>query len=135
MSNRNLLTEEGQVMFDNIAELEKQLAENRNPTIKKIKEKTTIRVTDPYELEVEFLRLELRKLIKNSEMVMEDCDTLIKQCETKEDYLKNEARVAKIVHLNMITRFKRILANIPAFDHEIEVPVEERSSIPFIIET
>lgn len=73
------------------------------------------------ELENEFFKLEIKRLIRNSKMVIEDCEAILERCSTMHEYIANDAKVAKTVHTNLIERLKRVLDLIPAFDHEIIV--------------
>lgn len=116
------LTEEGRKMWENIANFEKLsqgmsiLAPER---LKKLK-------LNMFEIELMFIRTEVRKMIKNSQRVIEECEEIIKKCKTKEEYFKCEARVAKTIHTNLIERLQRILDLNEAFDHKIFVDEEEK---------
>lgn len=61
------------------------------------------------ELQVDFFRTELANLIENSRRVTIDCDKILSLCETRDEYLKNDAKVAKMIHSRLIDRYTRML--------------------------
>lgn len=72
-----------------------------------------------------FLRDELRRMIKNSELVVIGCREIIKTYKTKEEYIKSDAKVAMVLHQNLINRLRRILEYTPAFDYDITIDEED----------
>lgn len=112
------LTDEGKILWDNLSSYETILS--GGSVLPKVRQKR-IRI-DYQQIEIDFLRLEIKRLIKNSEMVVEDCDRMIALVKDKNEYLACDAKVAKMIHLNNIKRLERILNNQPAFDHEIKIP-------------
>lgn len=94
------LTEEGKKIARNIIG---ETIDVSRPLIKKQKIKS---------LEIqqnEFYVLSLEQLIQNSKDVVTDCDSILEQITTKEEYLKSEAKVAKLIHTRFIERLTRVL--------------------------
>lgn len=111
------LTPEGQTMWDNILNYEK--LHKGKTLIPKEEKKLSV-----FEMEIIFIRREIRKLIKNSEAVIADCDELILTYDNMQDYLTSDVKVAKTIHENLIKRLQRVLFYQEAFDHKIEVEEE-----------
>jgi hypothetical protein len=72
-----------------------------------------------------FLRDELRRMIKNSELVVAGCKDIIATYKTKVEYIKSDAKVAMSLHQNLIIRLKRVLEYTPAFDYDITIDEED----------
>ena len=68
--------------------------------------------------EFDSVKMEIVKMVINSTMVVEDCDLILAELETPEDYIKSDARVAKRLHEGLIVRLTRILQGLPAFEDE-----------------
>lgn len=115
------LTDEGKKMWDNLIAIEAQTAGTPIiPAIPKPKKERP----NPYKIELDFIRLEIKKMIYNSTLVVEDCNFILEKFKTKEEYYLSDAKVAKTLHLRLIERYKNLLDGIPAFDHEIVLPAE-----------
>ena len=112
------LTDEGKKIWENMSSYQ---VLSEGGTLLPIKRVKKIRI-NLHEIENEFFRLELKRLIRNSQMVIEDCDGILKKCRTMHEYIANDAKVAKTIHTNMIERFTKLLNLIPAFEHEIILP-------------
>lgn len=125
------LTEEGKKMWQNLMDYATLVTGNSIDPPKKPK-KLKINI---HEIENSFYRLELRRLIHNSELVIKDCDKILDKCRTMEDYIKNDAKVAKTIHTNLIMRLKRVLNMLPAFEHEIILPDEVEKPNPLYVDT
>lgn len=73
--------------------------------------------------ETQRIRLELRRLIQNSKMVVQECEALQIIFTNKEQYFKaNECKVAGLCHRNLMARLERILDGGTAFE---DVPVDQ----------
>lgn len=114
------LTEEGRQMWLNISNHEK--IANGESLLQYRKKKIKLNM---FEVELMFIRTELRRMIENSKKVISDCENIIKLCKTKEDYLSSEAKTAKLLHERLILRLQKILDSKNAFDHHIEIDDEE----------
>jgi hypothetical protein len=80
---------------------------------------------DILQKEVLFLKKEMARMIKNSELVIADCDIILEKVKTKEEYIKSDAKVAKTLHQNNIERLIRVLDGRPAFDYEVKLDDED----------
>lgn len=126
MNDERELTEEGLRMWNNLSNYQKlAVGITLMPEPKKRKART-----HPTEIELGFLRLEIKKMIKNSQMVVEDCNKLITACSNMEEYLSCDAKVAKMIHTNLIDRLTRVLNGGEAFDHEVKLDPEEEEEVP-----
>lgn len=113
--------EESKQLWDNITDYERLMLNlSVLPEQKKIK-------VSPFELNLIFIRTEIRRMIKNSELVVKTCDDIIATYTTPEEYIASDAKVARGLHLNLISRLKNVLEYKSAFDHEI--PVEEENKV------
>lgn len=77
-----------------------------------------------FRLEVYHLRLEIRKMIRNSEKVIEDCSVILSKINNAEEYQKTEIKTVKLIHLNLIKRLGHVLNGHKAFDKDIEIEDE-----------
>lgn len=104
---------EGQRIFDNILKYDELKNKTKNgvppPPIKKMSKEA---------IDLNNIRLELVKLIVNSQMVVDDCNEILENIVDMDEYLKCDAKVAKTVHENQITRLERVIAGLPAFENE-----------------
>lgn len=98
------ITSEGQVLWDNIKKYERILED-----MSSISEQTDEKPMTPSELELLFIRGELKRLIRNSELVIEQCDIIIAKYTTIKEYLASDAKVAKQIHTNIMIRLGRVL--------------------------
>ena len=114
------LTDEGRRMWENILEYEKIAKTGSYSKIPKGKE---IKL-NPFEIQLVFLRDEIRRMIINSERVIADCDEILIAIEDRAEYLSSDAKVARMIHSNLVERFKKVLNYRPAFDEEIELEPE-----------
>jgi hypothetical protein len=119
MSNTTtVFTEEGQRMWDNLANITAQVKvaarRPKPPKLNKI-------VFDPTKVELEFLKIEIDKMIKNSKLVIKDCNTLMGKYKTAGEYLASEPKIVKTIHENIILRLERIRTNLPAFENELHL--------------
>lgn len=103
------LTDEGSRMWSNLTAYVEADKNKEDLQPKKLE-------IDPYKIEHDYLRLEIRKMIENSKMVIQDCNNIIIACLTKEEYYASEARIAKTIHTNLIGRLQRILDGQGNFD-------------------
>lgn len=108
------LTPEGQKIFEIIDDFDSLHRKGFNS----IKEPPPPVADSKYKRELDALRMELVKMMVNSEMVIEDCDTMMEGLETAQDYIKCDARVAKRLHEGLVKRLVRLLAGEPAFEDE-----------------
>lgn len=79
-----------------------------------------------------FLRTEIRRMIRNSETVIEQCDEIIRKLTkygTQREYLTCDARIAKTLHTRLIERLNRILKYKEAFDYDIVVDDEKPNAL------
>lgn len=115
---RDELTSEGKMVWDAISDRPNhKFIPNRKPRV--AKDKTIATKINEYNQMV----LEIKKLQRNSEMVVEDCQGLIALHTKNENYFcANEAKVAAMIHGNLFARLQRILDGGTAFDHEIDLP-------------
>jgi len=114
------LTEEGKKMWQNIMDYGTIINGNPLETPRKPR-KVKISVE---KIENDFYRLEIRRMIHNSKLVIQDCDRILQKCENIQDYISSDAKVAKTIHSNLINRLEKILKFSPAFEHEITLPDE-----------
>lgn len=112
------LTPEGQELWNNIESI---MRLNKG---KSLLPKKRLPKIDLNEIALMCIRTEIRKMIRNSELVIEQCDQVIATYKTKEEYYTSDAKVAKRLHTNLIERLKRVLNYKPAFDHQILVDDE-----------
>lgn len=113
------LADEGKKMWSNISNYEK-LANGKSL----LGRPKPLPKVNMFEVELIFVRTEIRRMIRNSERVIQDCEEIIRKLRTKEEYFSSEAKVAMQVHKNLIERLKRILESQNAFDHHIYVDDE-----------
>lgn len=74
------------------------------------------------------IRTQIRKLQKNSEIVVKECTELIEEYKNKECYFKaNEARVAAMIHSNFIERLQLILDGVSIFNNIDDIPEDDMS--------
>jgi hypothetical protein len=74
------------------------------------------------------LRLEIRRMIQNSQWVVQEETKNIKQLTKEEKYFcANQSKIAVMIHSNLIVRLTRVLEGKSAFDHEI--PLDEDDDI------
>lgn len=99
-------TLEGEMMYKRLSRNKKANTQALNPPSSPeiLKETRTLA-----EIQVEFYRTELVDLIENSKRVVMDCDNIISLCETGDEYLRNDAKVAKMIHTRLIDRYNRLL--------------------------
>jgi len=117
MSHTEELTDEGRQMWENIANYEKLISSKYvTPTEKKVRTKLNI-----FEIQLLFMRDEIRRMIINSTRVVRDCDDIISTYTSKEEYISSDAKVAKQIHLNLIVRLNRLLEYESVFDEHIEL--------------
>lgn len=127
-SQRDELTEEGKLLWDKMMgqfnEEYNELAE-----VATVKSKTT-RVIKEVIVETDEsnrLRMDIKKLMQNSQMVIAECEKDLKMYTKKEQYFKaNECRVAILCHTNLITRLQNILDGMPIFQPQ---PVDNKIHI------
>jgi hypothetical protein len=108
------LTPEGQKLLDTIlsyANLSVEPGDQDGPP-------NNVNKKGRWQLEAERLRLEMTKMMINSIMVVEDCNEIIKQITTADGYINCDAKVAKTLHTNLVSRIQKILSGQPAFDDE-----------------
>jgi hypothetical protein len=120
MPLKRALTPEGQKMWNNLKEMEAHIRGKAKPPL----EPPPPEKPNPYKVEIDFMRDELRRMIKNSQLVITDCDNMMAKFKTYEEYMASEAKVAKFMHTNLIERLQRILDGLPAFNHKIELDEE-----------
>lgn len=68
------------------------------------------------ERQVDFYRTELTELLELSKKVVIDCDTVLDLCESEDEYLKNDAKVAKLIHSRLVIKYTRLLNYQSALD-------------------
>lgn len=122
---REELSEEGKELWDSMMagdiDAEAIIANIERPNVQRVtrRVKEVIVETD----ESQRIRLEMRRMIQNSKVVVAECEQLMKEYVKKEQYFKaNEARVAALCHKNFIERLQRILDGQSAFDKDIPLP-------------
>lgn len=103
------ITTEGVRMFQS---LESNRKEPPKPPTKP--RKLDLRVTP--EMQVEFFVKELHSMIENSKNVVTDCENILNLCTTKDEYLKNDCKVALLIHSRLIIRYSRLLNWESAFE-------------------
>lgn len=75
------------------------------------------------------MRIELKKLIQNSCLVIRDCELQIAYHTKRENYFKaNEAKVALTIHINLIDRITTILNGSRVFSKAHEKLLSETDS-------
>lgn len=108
----DVLTSEGQKMWDNLSSL----------TAVKVKKPRQVKLSkivfNTDRVELDFFKGEIVKLILNSELVIQDCDLIMKKYITMEEYIASEPKIAKTIHMNLIERLERMLNYLPAFKDE-----------------
>lgn len=124
--------EEGREMWEKLKSDE--YAKNVNETFEaamwagsspKPKAKATPKQLPPAPLINEVQRLEIKRMIVNSQRVVRTCQAEQEKWIKKEQYFKaNEVRVAGICHQSFIDRLSRILRGEPAFDFNIQLSEE-----------
>jgi hypothetical protein len=115
------LTPEGAQMFENIEKYQRlNLGLSVLPEEKKPRKP---RITQ-CDVELNAIKIQIAKLIKNSEMVIKNCDKIIAKYTTMEEYLASDAKVAKLCHTNLIERLERILDGREALDYEVKLDDE-----------
>lgn len=98
-------TKEGQAMYNRLTN--KPIMVNTSYTGKK---NILQKVHRPLsELQVEFFITELTDLLNKSKKVVEDCNTILSLCTTQDEYLKNDAKVAKMIHSRLIDKYTNLL--------------------------
>ena len=124
------LTDEGKKIWEQISAYETLMSgKSLNPTEKKRRVKLNV-----YEVELYAIRLEIKRMIKNSMMVVSDCKRIIETYKTKEEYMTSDAKVAMVIHLNLIGRLQKVLDGESAFEHEIKIDDEEEQPNKFYYE-
>lgn len=113
-------TDEGREMWE---ALNKERQEDNNNKTNKA-ELVPLPPINLFRLEVYHLRLEIRKMIRNSEKVVEDCSTILSKINNAEEYQKTEIKTVKLIHLNLIKRLTSVLDGHRAFDKDIEIEDE-----------
>ena len=95
-----MLTKEGEKMY-------KSLSRNKKPSspLPSILPKNI----PLSELQVEFYRTEITDLLENSKRVIIDCDKILSLCESQDEYLRNDARIAKVLHCRLVDKYTRLL--------------------------
>lgn len=115
------LTPESKQMFDNIEKYQRlTLGLSVLPEEKKPRKP---RITQ-CDVELNFIKIQVAKLIKNSEIVIIGCDKIIAKYSTIEEYLASDAKIAKYCHTNLIERLERILDGKEALDYEVKLDDE-----------
>lgn len=85
----------------------------------------------PSTFRLKFIRDEIRRMIKNSELVIQDCNSIMRTYKTQQEYILSDVKVVKTVHENLIIRLTRVLEYNYAFDHKIEIDKEEENKLFF----
>jgi seryl-tRNA synthetase len=115
------LTPEGKRLYKNIDKINEQL-NTITVTLPPV-ELPPIEI-NPTQADNDHLRLEIARMIKNSELVVRDCNKILAKCKNEKEYLLNDCRIAKTIHENNIIRLTRILDGLPAFDYHIPLDDE-----------
>lgn len=113
----NEFTDEGREMWE-------ALNKERQEDNKTKPELVPLAPVNLFKLEVHHLRLEIRKMIRNSEKVVENCTVILSKIDNAEEYQKTEIKTVKLIHLNLINRLGHILDGHKAFDKDIEIEDE-----------
>ena len=116
------LTREGQRMFDNLMKYQEL---NAPVLVDNVSPPPPPEVKTIIELENEHLKTEIARMIKNSEMVVEDCNKILAKITSQAEYMTSDAKVAKTLHERNIERLTRILDGKPAFDIKVKLDDED----------
>lgn len=108
----DFLSDEGRTMWNNLEALT-DAPKKKNINLKNI-------VFNTKDVEINFIRLEMQKMIANSYNVIADCDEIMHKYTTMAEYIASEPKIAKTIHQNLINRLERILVHLPAFEIEPE---------------